>query len=522
MKSIKRTLTLLFIFILATIFVGASPASKKQITLSKSNSLIEPEYSNNRVIVTIDEEKSLEFYKYSPQDFSEISCTNVINLTETLEEKTKGLLLKGELIENIKFNQILCLEIENEKNNVIDAISILKEKENILCAEPDYVMTSFSTTPNDTYYSEQWAVLKIDLPYAWDMSTGSTSVKVGVIDSGIDGTHPDLASNLDTSLSRSFLTGSAVYEYPTDPFGHGTMVAGIIGAKGNNNTGVTGASWNVKLVSLRILDDEGYGCSSSAIAAISYSESIELPILNISSGWYTNNIYWNSSVSSISTAISNFSGLLICAAGNQNVDMDLTTNGPYPQMCLLNNMLIVGASDAIDTKWSDSNYGNNVVDLFAPGVSVLTTYPTSKCVSGTHDASTHQYNGYHSDTGTSLAAPYVTGVAALIKSMHSSADYYDMKHAILDYGDYITSLSSYCFDGIRLNAYRALNGIHSYSYIDYGNPDNHRCICSECGLIVYKPHNWTLAYGLMASGNNRYIPMFYCSNCGAFSLNPNS
>ena len=138
------------------------------------------------------------------------------------------------------------------------------------------------------------------------------------------------------------------------------------------------------------------------------------------------------------------------------------------------------------------------------------------------NTSTHQYSGYHSDSGTSFAAPYVTGVAALIKSMHPSADYYDMKHAIVDYGDYCSPLSSYCYYGIRLNASSSLNSIHSYSYIDYGDPDNHRCVCSECGLTVYRPHNWTLTYGSMEGDNNRYIPMYYCSNCGAFTLNPSN
>ena len=280
--------------------------------------------------------------------------------------------------------------------------------------------------PNDSFETAQWAIDYIGLPDVWVYERGSNLVKVGVIDSGVDGTHPDLRDNINTSLSKCF---SPDFSNPLeDNTGHGTHVAGIIGAEANNSIGIAGTCWNISIVSLRVGTKEGKFNVDAVLQAISYATVNDIDILNYSGGSYTYR-------ESYKEAIDNYPGLFVCAAGNDHTNNDVTPH--YPSNYDLSNVIAVGSLDSYGNRSSYSNYGTTV-DIYAPGGDILSTYPMELCASGSCDKSTHFINGYHSLSGTSMATPYVTGVAAL---MLSSCDYItpeQLKTQLLNNADNIT------------------------------------------------------------------------------------
>ena len=215
---------------------------------------------------------------------------------------------------------------------------------------------------------------------------------------------------------------------PTDHVGHGTHVAGIIGANGNNGIGIAGVCWNISLVSLKIADASGTPDIQYAIRAIDYAASKNISILNCSfSG--------SGSSLAIRTAMENFTGLVVCAAGNDNSDNDIYLRSPCGNNDL-NNVISVGAINQNNKKWAYSNYGATKVDLFAPGDGIYSTYP----------------NNYKYDSGTSMAAPHVTGVAALLLSRYPDMSAGVLKASILEGVDKLPDLSGLCVTGGKLNA----------------------------------------------------------------------
>ncbi|MBR6676811.1 MAG: VCBS repeat-containing protein, partial [Clostridia bacterium] len=237
-----------------------------------------------------------------------------------------------------------------------------------------------------------------------------------------------------------------VVSIPTDPFGHGTLVAGIIGAGIEGTTGVSGVCWDVQLVSLRIFDDDGEGYSSYAVNAIDYATAKNIPLLNLSACWYED---WENYDSPMNIVISNYPGLLICAAGNYESNND---NGNiYPASLNLPNVITVANSTAADVLLANvydaygnprgSNYGASTVHLAAPGTGIKCCYPG---------------NNYGTTDGTSLSAPYVTGVAALIMSIRPDLSATEVKKLILDNVDHVEALEGKCITGGRLNAYKAV------------------------------------------------------------------
>ena len=245
----------------------------------------------------------------------------------------------------------------------------------------------------------------------------------------------------NTSLSYNFTSdGGGI----TDTFGHGTEVAGVIGAIGNNSIGIAGVNWNVTLVSLRVFwYDPSQGQWVSPMGwvndAINYAENNHIKILNYSGGLY-------SDYSSGAYTINNYKGVFVCAAGNDGLDTDPGNNPHYPSSYTLPNLISVGASDQYDSKSTYSNYGLTSIDLFAPGDNIYTTV---------------LYSPYYDYlNGTSFSAPMVTGVAALMKSINPSLTGIQIRNFILNNVDKYTDFTGKCVTGGRLNAFKAVNAVN--------------------------------------------------------------
>jgi thermitase len=337
--------------------------------------------------------------------------------------------------------------------SVEEAVAQLERSGDVLYAEPDAVRVA-TLRPNDRRFGSQWGMQRANLPGAWDHTTGSLGVGIGVLDSGIDFAHPDLLPNMwrnpgESGDGREYNglddDGNGLADdwrgwdwvdgdnSPGDANGHGTHVAGILGARGNDNRGVAGASWRAGLVSLRVLNADGAGRISDSIAAYNYAARTQLPIVNAS---LAGTDFSQAEYDAIRAASGT---LVIAAAGNEGKDNDRA--GSYPCNQPLPNVICVGATDQDDVLTGFSNFGHRAVDLAAPGDGIISTQPDGSW-------------GYMS--GTSMATPHVAGTAALIRAMYPDASVAAVRAALLASVDLRPGLSGKTLTGGRLNAGRAL------------------------------------------------------------------
>lgn len=447
------------------------------------------DFAADGVFVVLSNKASLEFKYFRAEDFQEIGCTAVTDYSgasgEKIEKQVEILSKKSATTREVQsvdkekiltYNQVLYLTIPNSgKQDVLDAIDKLMQREDVIYAGPNYYY-SVKTEESSTRNIENAPIyFKLQLPEAWTITTGSSDLLVGVLDDGIDGTHPDLASRINLSLSARFTDTTTVTNVSTDPSGHGTQVAGIIAAQGNNTNGVKGVAPDVTLVSLDVVPSVGPTTSAMLNRAINYAESNDICLLNCSLGWQVTS-GWNDLA--IQSALENYTGLIVCAAGNQNADNDEILN--YPSCLDINNLISVGASTVNDIRWGDSNYGDTTVDIFAPGEGILTT-DSRQTPTSTQD--------YDTVSGTSFAAPFVTGTAALIWSLCPYMTPLQVKQTIMNSVDTASGLQGYCVTGGRLNVYQALlNMQHPWVYTAQGLTSHLRS-CS-CGVQETQSHSW--------------------------------
>ena len=341
------------------------------------------------------------------------------------------------------------------KESVMAAIAKLNQTPGIVYAEPDYMVHSLEIIPNDLNFNtpSMWGMRKIRATDAWQIATGSNDVVVAVIDTGIDYRHPDLAANMwrnpgetendgidndgngfvDDIYGWCYLWEDESHNRVSDSNGHGTHVAGIIGATGNNNIGISGVNWNVKLMSLKALSNFGEGSISDIIHAIHYADLMQAPIINCS--------YGNSEYSQAEKdAINSCDALFVVAAGNDAANNDEIRTYPSNYDCP--NILSVAATTFDDSLTDFSNYGANSVHIAAPGDSIFSTMPVGS---------------YGILSGTSMATPYVTGAAALVLANNPGMTTTEIKTRLLKTVDPVPELAGMISSGGRLNAYRALN-----------------------------------------------------------------
>jgi subtilisin family serine protease len=318
-----------------------------------------------------------------------------------------------------------------------------------------------ASLPNDPSFSQQWSLQNtgqsngaagadINATAAWNVSTGSRNVVVAVIDSGVDYTHADLAANIWTNPyagSDGFSGDVHGYNFvanngnPMDDNGHGTHVAGIIGADGNNGAGIAGVAWNVSIMPLKFMDANGDGNTSDAIRAINYAVmmrtqyNVNVRVINAS--W--SGTAADPALSAAIQAAGNAGILFVVAAGNNGTNNDSAPQ--YPANFSLSNMISVAASDSTDHLAAFSDYGAATVNLAAPGVSILSTLPG---------------NTYGYLSGTSMAAPEVSGVAALAWAAAPNDSLAQIRNAILQGVDKLPALANEVSSGGRLDAYNTL------------------------------------------------------------------
>jgi len=361
------------------------------------------------------------------------------------------------------------------------ALAALNARADVLYAEPNYLMHA-DIVPNDTRYPEMYALhntgqsggaigADIDAELAWNITTGSSDVVVGVIDTGIDINHPDLQANIWTNSGEIannnidddqngfiddvngwdfYNSDRTVYDSATLDT-HGTHVAGTIGAAGNNGQGVVGVNWNVKIMPLKFLGSaSGGGPTSAAIAAMNYAIQMQIKGVNIR----VINASWGGPFKSQSLGYAletlNTAGILfVTAAGNEGTDN--FTLPHFPANFDLPNLISVAATDRFDNLASFSNFGARSVAMGAPGANILSTTPEN-----THSVL----------SGTSMAAPHVAGTAALVLAVKPNMSVSALAGCLKYSGD-LTSLQGKTQTGRRLNA---LNAIQSAQENDNTEP----------------------------------------------------
>jgi subtilisin family serine protease len=339
-----------------------------------------------------------------------------------------------------------------------DRVKALRESGLFEYIEPDYKVT-VNLQPNDTAFTDGtlWGLPRIDTERAWNITTGSPDVLVAVIDTGIRYTHQDLAQQMwhnpgelpnngidddgdgyvDNVYGINSITGSGD---PMDDHYHGTHVAGTIGAAANNGGPTVGVAWQVRLMACKFLDNSGSGYTSDAIDCINFAVSKGARVLNNSWG---GGGYSQALLDAINAA-GRAGVLFVAAAGNASDDTDFSPH--YPSSYETENIVSVAALAADDTLAEFSNFGRSTVHLGAPGIGIYSC--------GAADDS-----NYRVLSGTSMAAPHVSGVAALVLSQYPGITMFELKARLLNTVLPMAALSERCVSGGRVNAYQALTAV---------------------------------------------------------------
>lgn len=363
--------------------------------------------------------------------------------------------------------------------NMKELIQKLNKIPNIEYAEPNYIVYPAASS-NDGYYNYLWGLknigqniqgsvgipnIDINVEKAWTKTEGSPNITIGIIDTGIDINHPDLKNNIwknpgeipgdgidndkngyiDDIYGWDFVNNNnSVYDGTGDS--HGTHVAGTIAAAKNNTIGVAGVAPKVKVMSLKFLGNNG-GTISNAIKAIEYAKNKGVKITNNSwgGGGFSQTLY---------SAIQQSNSLFIAAAGNNGNNTDQTPM--YPAAYNLSNILSVASITNKGSLSSFSNYGKTSVDVAAPGTDILSTLPN---------------NSYGFYSGTSMATPHVSGVAALIQSAYPSYSPIEIKNKIMNNTSPLSTLTNKVLTGGLINAGKALQTYQSIAYEAEPNND---------------------------------------------------
>jgi subtilisin family serine protease len=351
-------------------------------------------------------------------------------------------------------------------------IQDLKAQAQIELAEPNYIYDLF-TTPNDPDYSKQWSIsnvgqadgwgragrlgLDIGAEKAWDMTVGSKRVIVAVIDSGLNYNHPDIKDNLWTNLAEAngksgvdddnngYVDDLHGYDFvnndndPIDDHGHGTHVANIIGARGNQSLGITGVNWEVSILPLKFATAEGKGSLEASIKAIKYAVKMGARILNNSWG----NDHYSELLESAIKETSQQNVLFIAAAGNSSRNNDIKPI--YPASLKISNIISVAGLNIHGYLAGFSCWGPSSVHIAAPGDSIYSLWKDK----------------YREMSGTSMAAPHVSGVTALLLAKEPELSAMEAKERLLRTSVPLAGLRNKVMSAGMVNAYYALSNLNA-------------------------------------------------------------
>ena len=426
---------------------------------------------DNRICLRENKDLVPDDYEWTVEDFPELELEDVFDngysiylLLETGGKESLTYAIEQMALRE-EFREVsLCHVVEVDPITDEAVQSAAESIEDMVEEFTAAAASSGRTVPNDPEYSMQSSYLeKIGAPEAWWYTTGSRTLKIGVIDSGIKDV--DLGANL--GVGKDFYPNSTDASVTNDDLtGHGTNVAQIIGALGNNGVGTTGICWNIELIPLQVLisdadeEDENYGhfCTEAIKDAFLYAEEQHIPIVNCSFG----SIKEYSVRYDTPDYIKNYSGLIVAAAGNDGIELhNADSSGAEchhtPSCYEVDNIISVGALNAGCTgpavfgNWeaasSASNYGEECVDIFAPGTNIHFYKPSEKT----------------GDDGTSYAAPMVTGAAALLWICYPYLSPVQIKYALMDGGTSLGTLEGKCVSGKMLNIIGAITLLQDHS-----------------------------------------------------------
>jgi thermitase len=442
----------------------------------------------------------LNFGELDPR-YDQSAITKPVSVPRSLAESEPEVLVKfrpGISLERVKrlaagFNDRVEDEIESVNGLVAiddldnaDAASVARQYgrlgDLVVYAEPNFRIKLDPTTvtevaetraprsgvlPNDPMFNEQWALnndgnnggkekADIGALKAWLRTKGSEEVVVAVLDSGVDYSHPDLMENiwhrpdsvpaytddeLGTIDDRNGFNSAENASDPMDDNGHGTHCAGIIGAEGNNGIGIAGINWKVRIMPLKFIGKGGFGSTKNAIEAINYAidrkkAGVNVRVINASWG----STLYSKALEDAIRAAGEQGILFVAAAGNNGTDNDQRPH--YPSNYDLPNVISVAALDRADQLTSFSNFGVRTVQIAAPGKDIFSTW--------LNDA-------YREASGTSMAAPQVAGVAALIVSSNPKINVEELRRRLLKSTDSLAWLKDKVESGGRLDAGKALS-----------------------------------------------------------------
>jgi CSLREA domain-containing protein len=439
------------------LFAPVSNANRQTVqpaqTAAKATKRPRAEIVPGEVLVRFKEDKTIEGSVH-------LTVPNKVRGTQRPEGATEQVALRVDRFEGS--NLIPGLRIAHASAaDTWKAIAALRARADVLYAEPNYLRHA-DNTPNDPSFSSLYGMTKIAAPQAWDLTTGSNSIVVGVVDEGIQLDHTDLQVNIWTNPSPGSIPGISGdlhgYDFINNsgtipPEGHATHVAGTIGAVGNNGTGVVGVNWQSSLMSLRFIDESANsGSDADAIRALNYAK--QMRDLWISSNHaqganvrVLNNSYGGAAFSQsfldAINALNQSDILFVAAAGNNGTNNDTLPH--YPSSFSAPNVIGVAATDSSDSRANFSNYGSHSVLLGAPGVGILSTLPS---------------NTYGNLSGTSMATPHVAGAAALLLAANPNLSVNQLRALLAYNGDVVASLQGKTVTGRRLNVFKSLQALN--------------------------------------------------------------
>lgn len=457
-----------FIFVLLALLPPGSTATRQNVQSDVSQKRSRPDFVPGEVLVRYRSEKLAQLQtRQLPHTLRNMAGRELWVQIERFDG--------SDIVPGLRRAQVSAAD-------TLAAVEALNAQPDVLYAEPNYRWYRTTTIPNDPCFPvnslpgcqslDQYGLNKIGAPQVWDTIRGSRDaaqpgfgtprIVVGVVDEGVDVGHPDLFGNIWANPGETpgdgidndgngFIDDFNGYNFVNNtgtisPANHATHVAGIIGATGNNSTGVAGVNWQVGLMSLKFLDD--VGSTGDAIRASAYAKQMRdlwlssggtqganVRVLNNS--WGPDRRLGNGSSLALSDVISAVgqSGILyVVSAGNDAIDNDL--DPVYPASYDLPNLISVASTDRLDALSNFSNFGAHTITLGAPGSGIL---------------STTIGNTYSSMSGTSMAVPHVSGAAALLLAANPNLTMQQLKSILIFNGDPLASLAGKTLTGRRLN-----------------------------------------------------------------------